>query len=121
MKELKVIFCAEVAEALAVCNAMVFTRELGFSRVEVKSNNFSIISKLCKPKRDISSLGLILEDCLKIDSFFQSCSFCHVFREGNMVARSLVELSLAPDSYTLYWIEEVLGGIYPLVHNDLKD
>lgn len=81
----------EVAEALALRQALVFAKNSGFQKIEVVSDCLSLIHKVQSSGFDRSSIGSIVRDIKIRASMFLSCKFKHVNRCSNEVAHVLAK------------------------------
>ena len=106
----------EVAEGLAVRRALIWAREMGFSRIIVEGDSLSLINKLKGTGMDFSPIGHLVDDSKQLRKDFSHCLFSHVKRDGNHVAHKLARLGLVLDNDS-YWMEELPQGI----RNDVID
>lgn len=109
----------ECAEAQAIWRAILFTKCIGNENVIFESDSLRVIFRLRNHVSDLSGLALVVADFRELQSFFTSCSFSHVQREGNSVAYALASLALSKDVLIpSYWREEVPICISHLVAFD---
>lgn len=81
----------EVAEALALRQALVFAKSSGFQSIEVASNCLSLINKVKSSEFDRSSIGAIVQDIKTRALMFSACNFVHVKRCCNEAAHVLAK------------------------------
>jgi ribonuclease HI len=79
----------ELAEAMALRQAMEIANEKGFVNVIFASDCLSVIQRLNKPRTDRSDVGLVLKDIKVLAEGFSSVSFKHVRRSLNEAAHLL--------------------------------
>ncbi|XP_073154078.1 uncharacterized protein [Henckelia pumila] len=82
-------FSSTTAEALAIREALKWIKDLNLTNVIVESDALIVVDALRTWFSDVSSLGLILEDCSLLASELHSCSFSFVRRSANQSAHSL--------------------------------
>jgi ribonuclease HI len=76
----------ELAEAIAVRQAMVVTRDNGFHHIILASDCLAVIQKISSKARDRSLVGSVIGDIKRLATEFDSCVFQHVGRKLNGVA-----------------------------------
>ncbi|XP_073121701.1 uncharacterized protein [Henckelia pumila] len=82
-------FNPTVAEALGVREALSWIKELHLPKVIVESDAQLVINALQRKDLDVSSLGLLVEDCRFLASELHTCSFSFVRRSANRTAHSI--------------------------------
>ncbi|XP_023893347.1 uncharacterized protein LOC112005329 [Quercus suber] len=87
-KVLPVSLNAEVTEAFALLNGVLFALELQISQAIFESDALSIILALSSHESG-GELGHILEDIMSASCSFSHCTFHHLKRDGNKAAHSL--------------------------------
>ena len=80
---------AELVEILAARHAMLFSSETGFHNSVFEGDSSTVIKLLQDRIVSYSQGGHILKDIMSHLNSFQSCSFSHVGRQGNVVAHVL--------------------------------
>lgn len=81
----------EVAEALAVRQALVLAKNAGFQKIQVASDCLTLINKLQGTGLDRSSIGAIVQDIKSAATKFLACDFNHVKRCCNEAAHVLAK------------------------------
>lgn len=81
----------EVAEALALREALTTTKVAGFQNVIVASDCLSLINKVNRVQFDRSSTGAIVHDIKEKATTFVSCTFKHVSHSCNEAAHTLAK------------------------------
>ncbi|KAK8631533.1 hypothetical protein V6N13_028316 [Hibiscus sabdariffa] len=101
---------ASVAEAYACRQAVLFAKELGFSRVIVEGESLSVIKKLNSDVSDRSIICPIVHDIKFLSKDFSSISFCFARREANNIAHVLAwEFRSHPSP--CYWLEDASATV----------
>ncbi|OMO87392.1 hypothetical protein COLO4_20671 [Corchorus olitorius] len=89
------------AEALAAVKAMEWSRDMGFKDIVIEGDALTIIQKVNSLALDFSPIGPYIADLKLLCSFFNTCNFSHVKRDGNAVANCLAKFgsSLSADMF----------------------
>jgi hypothetical protein len=90
------VIIPELAEALALCRALLFAQEEGFPRIIVGSDCLSAIQRVLSTTADRSLFGPVIVDIKRMALGFASCEFRHVFRGLNVSAHLLAKHVLVP-------------------------
>ena len=85
----------EIAEAVAIRNALMVSKDNGFNDIILLSDCLSIIQRILSPVRDRSSVGSVVSDIKKLATGFSTCSFKHCGRTLNVAAHTLARNSEA--------------------------
>ncbi|KAL4282031.1 hypothetical protein GQ457_03G028010 [Hibiscus cannabinus] len=96
---------AFMAEALACRQAILFARELGFSRVIIEGVSLTVIKKLNLDAVDRSLICSIVHDIKILSMDFNSISFCFVRRGANKTVHVLAH-ECRNNPGPCYWVEE---------------
>ncbi|KAK8554031.1 hypothetical protein V6N13_072952 [Hibiscus sabdariffa] len=96
---------AFVAEALSCLQAVIFAKELGFTRLIIEGYSHIVIRKLCNSSADVSVISPIVHDIKEAAREFESVTYCFVRREANNAAHTLAHEGRSLSS-PRYWIEE---------------
>ncbi|KAK8479771.1 hypothetical protein V6N11_052705 [Hibiscus sabdariffa] len=96
---------AFMAEALACRQAVLFARELGFSRVIIEGVSLTVIKKLNSDAVDRSLICPIVHDIKILSLDFNNISFCFVRRGANKAAHALAH-ECRNNPGPCYWVEE---------------
>jgi hypothetical protein len=70
--------CSEIAEAIAIRQALYLAENVGAQNFQVASDCLSVIKKLQQQRLDRSSTGAIVHDIKLRATKFVSCTFKHV-------------------------------------------
>jgi hypothetical protein len=85
------VHAPEVAEALAMRQALVFSRNAGFQKIQVASDCLSLINRVQDDGFDRSPIGAIVKEIKTRATMFLSCIFIHVRRCCNVAAHALAK------------------------------
>ena len=108
----------ELVEILVARHVVLFSIETGFHNSVFEGDSTSIIKHLQDRLVSHSQGGHILKDIVSRLNSFQSCSFSHVGRQGNVVALALAQRARL--SFPLeVWTEFVPSAISSFVLSDL--
>ena len=83
-------FSVAMAEAMAAHQATLFAQELSFSKVMMEGDCLQVVSALNSKVNCNTLYGNVVEETRHQASKFHFCSFNHVHRGGNKLARTLV-------------------------------
>ena len=106
----------EVAEAMALRQALFLARERGMQRIMVASDCLSLINKIKEPNLDRSPTGAIVHDIKNWATKFMSCRFTHVYRSCNLAAHTLAR-SAEYDGRSC-WFNETPNVIRTIICNE---
>lgn len=76
-------------EALAVLHGLSVAQVHGWTKVVLESDCLQVVKSLASGSSSFASFGAILDSCYVFFPFFQSLSFQHIRRSGNMLAHRL--------------------------------
>ncbi|XBI35755.1 hypothetical protein VPH35_121403 [Triticum aestivum] len=107
----------EVAEAMALRQALILANNLGIQNIMVASDCLSVINKVKGLGFDRSPIGAIVHDIRKCATKFVSCTFIHVNRSCNEAAHVLAK-SAEHDVWSC-WINEFPDVIRTIICNEL--
>ena len=96
----------DLVEALATRRAILFAQELCLAHVVVEGDSLKVITAINNPQKNRTQWGHVVEDIKKASSWFQTCSFCHLYREGNSLAHSLAKRAVLSADLDV-WLEEL--------------
>ena len=85
---------AFMVEVMAMIDALILVREMGFTDVVVDEDALSVIKKMQKLEVDFSPIGNFIEEAKMMLPMFNSICFMHTRREGNKVANNLADYGL---------------------------
>ncbi|XP_021737847.1 uncharacterized protein LOC110704374 [Chenopodium quinoa] len=105
-----------IAEGKAVALAIKLAKRLGLKEVIIESDSQVIINRLTKASIFFTDLDAILDDILSSCSSFSSVVWCHVKRDGNVVAHNLARLT--PFGVEQVWENHVPCEVSPYVLMD---
>ena len=106
----------DLVEALAARRAILFALELCLAHVMVEGDSLKVIAAINNPQKNRTLWGHVVEDTKKY--WFQTCSFGHLYREGNSLAHSLTKrVVLSADLYV--WKEELSQDLIDVFLSDL--
>jgi hypothetical protein len=83
------ITAPELAEAIAVRQAMLITRDKGFQKIILMSDCLSLIQRIVSPGMDRSVVGTMVGDIKSLATEFSTVSFKHIGRKNNVAAHLL--------------------------------
>ena len=107
---------ARIAEGMGMRLAMSLAVDLCFTKLEVESDCLEFITAVNNIQNHASYFHSLAQDCQKLKSSIQSCSFKFSKRNRNRVAHNLVKLACRiGDSI---WIEEYPPAITQFVIGD---
>jgi ribonuclease HI len=86
----------EMAEAMALREAVSITRDKGFSKVIFATDCLSLIQRLNSTVHDRSQVGVVVKDIESVAAGFSSASFRHVKRSLNEAAHILARACNLP-------------------------
>ena len=72
----------------------------------VEGDSLRVIIAINNPQKNWTQWGHVVEDIKKASSWFQTCSFGHVYREGNNLAHSLAKRAVLSADLDV-WLEEL--------------
>ena len=104
---------------LAARRAALFACECGFQQLSFEGDSELVIKALRHGEMQHSSVGHILKDTMSCVSFFQSCSFSHVGRQGNSVAHALAQRTRLSFPIVV-WMKFVPLDIMSFVMSDIS-
>ena len=78
-----------MAKALAAKWVVQLAIEMSFLRVMVEGDCKRVVQALQAPGRSLMLYGHVIEHARRLGATLETCSFHHVFREGNLLAHSL--------------------------------
>jgi ribonuclease HI len=107
----------DVGEALGVRLAIQFALDMGFFQVMFESDSLNVVRGFHKLSNNQSYLGMVVADCNRLSSRFNSFSLSHIKRSANMAAHSLAKFALT--SSDTVWIEECPPCIVSSIAADL--
>ncbi|KAL4272436.1 hypothetical protein GQ457_13G019990 [Hibiscus cannabinus] len=97
---------AFMAEALSCLQALILSRDLGFSKIVVDGDSLTVIKKLCSVAADKSTISPVIYDIKMVAQGFVHVSFSFVRRQANIAAHTLTSEGKAFHC-PMVWIEEV--------------
>ena len=74
---------------LATLKALSFVFKLGFRSAILENDSLGLIQALKSEKRNLSPMGLLIEDVKMFANNFVRLLYSHIKRNGNRVAHSL--------------------------------
>ena len=96
----------DLVEALAARRAILFSQELCLAHVMVEGDSLKVITAINNPQKNRTQWGHVVEDIKRASSWFQTCSFGHLYREGNSLAHSLAKRPVLSADLDV-WLEEL--------------
>ncbi|SPT16885.1 unnamed protein product [Triticum aestivum] len=106
----------EVAEAMALQQALILANNTGMRKIMVASDCLSLINKIKGLGFDRSPTGAIVHDIRKCATKFVSCSLIHVNRSCNEAAHVLAKS--AENDVWSWWINEFPDVIRTIICNE---
>lgn len=107
----------DVLELLATKRAMAFSLKTKTSRVVLEGDSASMIKAIQLSGWEFTQGGHLIHDISTLKNSFQSISFSHVVRQGNVVAHALAQK--ARHSFPLsVWVEYVPQDIVSFFLHD---
>ena len=85
----------ELAEALAICNAMQLSLDYGFKEIILASDCLSLLQRIWAREVDRSIVGAVVSDIKTLATGFLACNFKHYGRKNNAAAHILASNSQA--------------------------
>ncbi|XP_040960303.1 uncharacterized protein [Gossypium hirsutum] len=105
---------AGLAEALACYQGLLFTKEMGFTKVEVEGDARVVIEKINQEENGRAHLDSIIADIKAFERFFHQISVKHVRREANRVAHPIAREGYSRLENT-FWMEDISAVAKELV------
>jgi ribonuclease HI len=87
------ITAPEMAEAVAVRQALSITRDKGFQKIILMSDCLSLIQRILSSEKDRSAVGIVVADIKSLATEFSTVSFKHTSRKNNVAAHLLARSS----------------------------
>ena len=109
----------DLVEALAARRAILFAQELCLAHVMVEGDSLRVITAINNPQKNRTQWGHVVEDIKKASSWFQTCSFGHIYREGNSLAHSLAKRAVLSADLDV-WLEELPQDLIDVFQSDLS-
>ena len=94
-QQIPLTFSVAMAEAMAAHQATLFAQELSFSKVMMEGDCLQVVSALNSKVNCNTLYGNVVEETRHQASKFNFCSFNHVHRGGNKLARTLVRKAIS--------------------------
>lgn len=110
----------DVAEAKAIYYALKVAKREGYDRIEVESDSFNAINGIRNRTLNLSSVSLIINDIVRLESFFTSVRWNYVKRDGNVVAHLLAKLNPIELGERV-WVGEAPESVSNAVSLDICD
>jgi hypothetical protein len=108
----------ELAEALALCQAVTLARDRGFDNVSFASDCLSVVQRVKSTCPDRSPVGMVVADIKFLAGAFSSVDFIHFHRSLNGAAHILARTcNVASSGFIL---DNVLDCIMDAICTDLK-
>ena len=105
-QNIKLPSSVDLVEALAARRAILFAQELCLGQVMVEGDSLRVITDINNPQKNRTQWGHVVEDIKKASSWFQTCSFGHIYREGNSLAHSLAKRAVLAADLDV-WLEDL--------------
>ena len=80
-------------EALAIREAMVIAKRMGWRKVELESDCKLVVNKI-KAREEEVSIGIIQMDIWRLIQNFDKCYFSHTKRSNNSVSHKLAKFAI---------------------------
>ena len=110
---------AFIVEGLAMLNAMMFAKDLGFTEVMVEGDALSVTKRMKNLETNFSPIGNIIDEARRLITSFRSTCYMHIGREGNKVANSLAIHGLNGSGDSI-WVEDCPRFAQTLVESDVQ-
>ncbi|KAH0989499.1 hypothetical protein GBA52_000982 [Prunus armeniaca] len=81
-----------VAECITLRDGLAYVAHRGWRKILAEGDSKLIINCVNKKAVALWSINLLIKDIALLSSFFESCSFSHVFREANFTADAVTSL-----------------------------
>ena len=104
-------------EAHAAHRALLFGQQMGFTRIILERDALSMITKIMKLEPSLSDVGNLVEAAKDLMKSFSWWKIQYVKRKANEAAHYLAKFALTIDE-GLYWVEDCLGFLIPVLSND---
>lgn len=111
-------FAVDVAEVMAMRNALIIAMESGCSKVCLETDNLTLYHKVKKGAADSTDFGMIIKDIIQLGYSCQYISYAFFKRNGNQVAHILAKISRAYDNPRV-WLEEYPPEVHDAVMTDV--
>ena len=108
----------EHVEALAARRAVILVKELMLFQVCFEGDCQQVIQAINAPGACRTLFGHIIEEIHCFSSSLVSCSFIHVWREGNKLAHAFARRAIL-FADTDVWVEELPNDLDDVFHSDL--
>ncbi|XP_050280472.1 uncharacterized protein LOC126721479 [Quercus robur] len=118
-QNIKLPSSVDLVEALAARRAILFAQELCLGQVMVEGDSLRVITAINNPQKNRTQWGHVVEDIKKASSWFQTCSFGHIYREGNSLAHSLAKRAVLSADLDV-WLEDLPQDLIDVFQSDLS-
>ncbi|XP_071939028.1 uncharacterized protein [Coffea arabica] len=81
-------------EALAIRNAMLMAKQVGWTKITIHSDSKSVIDQIHSGYEYDSTIATILEDVQVLTSHFASCRFVCISRTENEISHALAQFAI---------------------------
>lgn len=91
--QIGVVFLLAVAEALGIQEALSWIKRMDFGPIIIETITLLVVNAISHSTSNVSSLGLVIEDCIALLKYMLGCKVSFVKSLENHVAYTLVEVS----------------------------
>ncbi|KAL6511844.1 hypothetical protein OROGR_021441 [Orobanche gracilis] len=85
------VTCPEIAETLALLEAVRLAEEFGWQQVTIESDCLNVIKAINSQEVCLSSVGHMIDEIKSVFLLFSVISFQHTFRSANILAHDLAK------------------------------
>ena len=106
-----------VVEATAAIRALMFAKDMGFTRIILEGDALMLITKILQAQPSLSVIGNLVAAAKDLMKQFNWSKIQHVQREANEAAHCLAKNALSIEE-DLYWVDECPAFLLPVLTND---
>ncbi|XP_027124382.1 uncharacterized protein [Coffea arabica] len=106
-------------EALAISNAMLMAKHVGWTKIIVYSDSKSVIDQINGSNDYEYNIATILEDVQELRTHFESCRLVFIPRSENEISHTLAEFAVKL-VYDIEWEQDLPSWLTVLVRKEMR-
>ncbi|XP_027169645.1 uncharacterized protein LOC113769391 [Coffea eugenioides] len=105
-------------EALAIRNAILMAKHVGWTKIIVHSDSKSVIDQINRSNDYEYNIATILEDVQELRTHFESCRFVFIPRSENEISHTLTQFAVKL-VYDIEWEQDFPSWLMVLVRKEM--
>ncbi|XP_027093581.1 uncharacterized protein [Coffea arabica] len=106
-------------EALAIRNAMLMAKQVGWTKIIIHSDSKSVIDQIHRSNEYEVNIATILEDAQDLTTHFESCRFVFISRTENEISHVLAQFAVQL-VHDIEWEQDFPVWLMDLVRKEMR-